>query len=184
MASLLKKVINTKTVTIIISLLLMVMVCLWWYSRPSRATIAAAEVATIAKDIQKLYAQKASYWMLNTESLKSNDILTEYRYKNKQLINALGKPILIGKGENGDIVMPGEKSFDVVYTDLSMVECVNVASYQFKQQETLGLLQITIVGPEKSRTFEWSATDYALPISRPEAKIFCGNASKVIWTFE
>lgn len=184
MANLLKKVINTKTVTIIIGLLLMVMVCLWWYRRPNKASVAASEVATIAKDIQKLYAQKANYWMLNTESLKSNDILTKYRYKNNQLINALGKPILVGKGENGDIVMPGEKSFDVVYTDLSFAECINVASYQFEQQETLGLLQITIIGPEKSRIFEWSATDYALPISRSEAKLFCGNKAKVIWTFE
>ena len=184
MASLLKKVINTKTISIIISLLLMVMFCLWWYSRPNGAIVAAKEVAIIAKEIQKLYAQKASYWMLNNESLKSNNVLTKFSYKDKQLLNALGKPILVGKGENGEIVMPGEKSFDVVYTDLSMIECVNVASYQFEQQETLGLLQVTIVGPEKSRIFEWSAKDYALPISRPEAKLFCGNSSKVIWTFE
>ena len=113
--------------------------------------------------------------------LKSNDILTKYRYKNNQLINALGKPILIGKGENGDIVMPGEKSFDVVYTDLSFAECINVASYQFEQQETLGLLQITIIGPEKSRIFEWSATDYADKSAR--GKTFLWKQSKSYMDF-
>lgn len=153
-------------------------------NRHSDSKNAAEDVMKIAADVHKIYVNKASYWQLSAKSFFGNDILTKYRYKNNQLINALGKPILIGKGENGDVIMPGEKSFDVVYTDLSAEECVSVAAYRFEQPENLGLLQITIVNGEKSQTFEWGAEDHMLPISRVEAKNFCSSKAKVIWTFE
>ena len=153
-------------------------------NRHSDSKNAAEDVMKIAADVHKIYANKASYWQLSTKSFFGNDILTKYRYKNNQLINALGKPILIGKGENGDVIMPGEKSFDVVYTDLSAEECVSVAAYRFEQPENLGLLQITIVNGEKSQTFEWGAEDHMLPISRVESKSFCPSKAKAIWTFE
>lgn len=151
---------------------------------PKKAVTSAEEVAKIVEDVHKIYANKASFWGLNNESFASNDILTKFRYKGNQLINTLGKPILIGRGEGGDVVMPGERSFDVVYTDLTAKECVDAAAYRFEQPENLGLLRITITNGEKSQVFEWGAEDHKLPISRVEAKRFCSNKSRVMWTFE
>ena len=145
---------------------------------------AAREVAFIAQGVHQLYAHKNSYWMLSSDSLKSNNILINFRYKNGQLRNALGKPVLVGKGENGDIVMPGDRSFDIVYTDLTTKECLDTAAYQYEQHEILGLLQITIISKEKSQTFDWGAKTYKLPVSRHEAENFCSDGSKVVWTFE
>ncbi len=169
----------------IISLALIVIGLMFAYKNKSTNKQNAAEdVAKIADDVHKMYANKASYWQLSTKSFFGNDILTKYRYKGNQLINTLGKPILIGRGENGDVIMPGDKSFDVVYTDLTAEECVSVAAYRFEQPENLGLLQITIMNGEKSQTFEWGAENHKLPISRVEAKSFCSSNTKVVWTFE
>ena len=183
-----KKKNNNKKLSLIIGIIGLVLVVAYLMfavkNKQLRHETTGDDVAKIVIDVHKIYANKASYWQLSTKSFFGNDILTKYRYKNNQLINALGKPILIGKGENGDVIMPGEKSFDVVYTDLSAEECVSVAAYRFEQPENLGLLQITIVNGEKSQTFEWGAEDHMLPISRVEAKSFCSSKAKVIWTFE
>ncbi len=169
----------------IISLAVVVLVFAFVYkNKQISGENAAIDVVKIVGDVHKMYVNKASYWQLSTKSFFGNDILTKYRYKGNQLINTLGKPILIGRGESGDVIMPGEKSFDVVYTDLTAEECVSVAAYRFEQPENLGLLQITIMNDEESQTFEWGAEDHRLPISRVEAKSFCSSNAKVVWTFE
>ncbi len=149
-------------------------------SRPTKTNLAAREVASAVRAIHIVFADKPSYWGLNNNFLKSNDILTNYRYKDNQLVNILGKPVLIGAGETAEVAMPGDKSFDVVYTDLSVKECIMLSTYQFEQPETLGLLQITIVGKER-KVFDWGSR---LPVEQHEAKKFCSDKSKVIWTFE
>ena len=149
-------------------------------SRPTKTNLAAREVASAALSIRSAFADKASYWGLSNNFIKSNNILTNYRYKDNQLVNVLGKPVLIGSGENAEVVMPGDKSFDVVYTDLTAQECIKLSSYRFDEPETLGLLQITIIG-KKTEVFDWSGR---LPVEQHKAKEFCSDNSKVIWTFE
>ena len=152
-------------------------------SRPTKTNLAAREVASAALTIRSAFADKASYWGLSNNFIKSNNILTNYRYKDNQLVNVLGKPVLIGSGENAEVVMPGDKSFDVVYTDLSASECVKLSSYRLEQAETLGLLRITIIG-RTTQVFEWSENENRLPIAQHKAKQICSEHSKVIWTFE
>ena len=183
-----KEINNNKKILLLIGIisLMLVVACLVFVAKNKqlRHENTGDDVAKIVVDVHKMYANKANYWQLSTKSFFGNDILTKYRYKDNQLINTLGKPILVGRGENGDVVMPGEKSFDVVYTDLTVEECVSAAAYRFEQPENLGLLQITITNGEQSQTFAWGAEDHRLPISRVEAKRFCSNKAKVIWTFE
>ena len=152
--------------------------------RPTTKISAMDDILKIVNDVHATYANKTSYWGLSTKTFFGNDILTKYRYKENQLINALGKPILIGEGEDGNVVMPNGRSFDVVYTDLSAKECVDAATYRFEQPEELGLLRVTIAGGGESRVFEWGAKDFGLPISHVEAERFCSNGAKVLWTFE
>lgn len=111
-------------------------------------------------------------------------MLTNLSYDDGKLINALGKPVKIGSGENGDTVMPGERSFDVVYSGLNTGECIALAAYRFERPEELGLLQVTIVGKDNRQSFSWGEETFKLPVSRPEAKKICRNGSKVLWTME
>ena len=152
-------------------------------SRPTKTNIAAREVFSVAKTIRMSFADKGSYWGLSNNFLKSNNILTNFRYHDNQLVNVLGKPVLIGSGEKAEVSMPGDKSFDVVYTDLSAKECVKLSSYRPEQSETLALLRITVIG-SRTQVFEWSENANRLPVEQRKAKSICSEHSKVIWTFE
>lgn len=166
------------------AMMLIVAALVWWYIHPTqKAEIAAKQVAEIAQEVRKSYAHRVDYWGLNTDLIISNNILTNINY-DKKLINSLGKPILIGSDEDGNTVMPGERSFNIVYSDLSTAECISLATYPFEQPEELGLLQITIVGNKNKQDFSWREENYKLPVTRHEAKKICCNGSKVLWTIE
>lgn len=181
----LKGILNRQILMVITSMLLAIMVVVWWYTKPdSRVAKAAEQVIEIADAVHKNYIGKPSYWKLNNQTTIDNKILTNRFYKRGELVNALGKPILIGSGINGDPVMPGERSFDIVYTGLSQHECVALATHGYEQSKTLGLLQITINNGEESQSFGWGEEDYELPVSRLAAKKFCQKNSSVIWTME
>ena len=171
----------------IIAAIFAAVVCLlvWKYVSPGRKVEQAAlQVTETAEKIRQEYARKVDYWGLNTQTAIDKKILTNLSYDDGKLLNALGKPVTVGSGENSDTVMPGERSFDIVYAELGMGECIALASYRFERPEETGLLQITIVGKDKSQSFGWGNEDYSLPVSRPAAKEICTNNSKVLWTME
>ena len=89
---------------------------------------AALQVEEIARLVRQNYASRVDYWGLSTQSAIDNNMLTNLSYDDGKLINALGKPVKIGSGENGDTVMPGERSFDVVYSGLNTGECIALAA--------------------------------------------------------
>lgn len=177
-----RKILNPKIWVIFAGVVLASSVLMWWMSRPHKAERAVREVAKIAETVHRMYADKASYWHLDTSSFIAAQ-KSAYRTKDGHLLNALGKDVLIGSGENGETVMPGEKSFDVVFDNLNTGECVNAAAYQFGRQEMLNLLQIEIIGKER-QIFAWGNAEYELPIARFAAKRFCSDGSKIVWTFE
>ena len=119
---------------------------------------AALQVEEIARLVHQNYASRVDYWGLSTQSAIDNNMLTNLSYDDGKLINALGKPVKIGSGENGDTVMPGERSFDVVYSGLNT--------------------------GDNRQSFSWGEETFKLPVSRPEAKKICRNGSKVLWTME
>lgn len=160
-------------------------IIVWGYVTPGKKIEEAArQIEEIAREVRQSYVNQVDYWGLSTENAVAKNILTILSYDDNKLINALGKPVQIGSGENGETVMPGERSFDVVYDDLSMGECVALATYRFERPEELGLLQITIVNKDGSQSFSWGEENYKLPVSRLEAKKLCRNGSKVLWTLE
>ncbi len=159
-------------------------IVLQYVSPNQRAEEAALQVEEIARQIRQNHAQRIDYWGLNTQSVIDNNMLTNLSYDDGKLINALGKPVKIGSGENGDTVMPGERSFDVVYSGLSAGECVYLAAYHFEKPEELGLLKVTVISKDKRQSFTWGEEEFKLPVSRPEAKKICRNGSNVLWTIE
>lgn len=179
------KAINRQIFALISGMLLAIMLLVWWYVKPDgRINRAAAQVLSVAESLHRQYIGKPDYWGLNTDLVINNKALSKDLYKVKgKLVNALGKPVLIGSGADGDTIMPGEKSFDIVYTGLSLRECVALATHGYEQSKTLGLLQITIVSGDIRQSFGWGEAN-TLPISRPEAKKFCKNNSLIVWTME
>ncbi len=180
-----QKINNRPIALLIAALVLLSGIMVWHYVTPNKKTEQAAlQVAETAALVRRHYASKIDYWGLNTQSAVDNNILTNLPYHKGRLTNALGKPVLIGSGENGETVMPGERSFDVVYGDLSMGECVALAAYRFERPEELGLLQITVVSGDNRQTFSWGEENYKLPVARQEAQKICRKGSKVLWTIE
>lgn len=178
------KAINRQIFALIGSMLLAIVLLVWWYVKPDgRVNRAATQVFAIAETLHRQYIGKPDYWGLNTDLVINKKMLADNFYKKDKLVNALGKPILIGSGAEGSVVMPGEKSFDIVYSGLSLHECVALVTHNYEQSKTLGLLQITIVGGNVSQSFGWGEVR-TLPVSRPEAKKFCKSNSTVIWTME
>lgn len=172
--------INWKVLTAIVVLLSVVAFCFWWSGRTKSVNAVAQDVSDISAEIHRKYAHKNSYWGLNNASLEDTKVL---RHRNNQMVNRFNKPVLIGQGENGETIMPGEKTFDIVFINLSNMECIRAATSIFESPEITGLMQITIVGKE-SQIFEWGSEQYNLPISQAAAKEFCTDNSKIIWTFE
>lgn len=180
-----KKLANRQISLLLAGMIAVTGMIVWHYVTPNqKVEQAALQVAEIAQKVRQHYASRVDYWGLNTQSVVDNNILTNLSYDNKELTNALNKSVLIGSGENGDTVMPGERSFDVVYDDLSMGECVALAAYRFERPEQLGLLQITIVNGTDRQSFSWGEENYKLPVTRQEAQKICHNGSKVLWTIE
>lgn len=180
-----RSIINRQLLTIMLVMLLIIVAVVWWNVKPnSKIAIAAEQVNEIAKEIRKSYANKPSYWGLNTQTVIANNILTNNWYKGDIIVNIMGKTVLIGQGIDGNIVMPGGKSFDIVYKNLTTSECIALSSYNYRQGEELGFLKITIVGKKASQDFEWGRENYKMPVVRQEAQEFCSSDSAVIWTLE
>lgn len=153
----------------------------WWNSSPkTNINEASKQVFEIASQVRKHYVQKPDYWGLSS----SNQILTNLFYSNGKLINALSKPILLGQGADGAMIMPGGRSFDVVYKELTKSECIALAVYEQPVSAEVGLLQITITNSEKTTEFRWGDEEFKLPISRRNAMLACKNGDTIIWTFE
>ena len=153
-------------------------------SPSSKAKIAALQVITLADNVQNYYRAKPNFWGLETSSALKNGIFPADMNVNGIALNALGKPALIGSGENADVIIPGTQGFDVVYKDLSRTHCVFLLSFPFSQEQTLALSQIILNnGVSDSVSFSWGGEPSLLP--KPEiAKKYCAKSNTIIWHFE
>ena len=153
-------------------------------SPSSKAKIAALQVITLADNVQNYYRAKPNFWGLETSSALKNGIFPADMNVNGIALNALGKPVFVGSGENGEAVAPGVQGFDVVYKDLSRTHCVFLLSFPFSQEQTLALSQIILNnGVSDSVSFSWGGEPSLLP--KPEiAKKYCAKSNTIIWHFE
>ena len=160
-------------------------VIVWFYITPNKKLDQAArQVTEIAQQIRKHFVARIDYWKLDTKYVADNNILTNFVYHNGNLVNALGKKVVIGQNEDGTTIMPGDRTFGIAYTGLTGAECIALSSYHFEHPEDIGLLAITIINSDNRQSFDWGEGDYKLPINRQKAKRFCKNNSTILWTFE
>lgn len=180
----LKQRINLKIAAGCAGLLFLIIGGIVWVSRPNpKITLAAKEVMSVAEEIRKFYRNRPGYWGLNTESVLKNNLLPASFIQNGKPVNALGKNILIGQGAEGNLVMPGARSFDIVFADLDKKECEQLAEFQFTENQSLGLLSITIINNGQQTEFSWGGEN-KLPITTENARRYCGKQTSLLWTFE
>ena len=142
----------------------------------------ALEVVELSNLIRKGYQNRSDYWGLSTESLIKNGIVPASMIKNNELINLYNKEIEVGN-ISGGMLMPGSRSFNIIYLNLDRRECVDLASYKFDEKFWLGVMSVTISHNDTMTTLNWSS-EPLLPINKKQARIICRNSNKIIWRFE
>ena len=144
---------------------------------------AARQLIRLVEIVHRNFQTKPDFWKLNTDWLIENNMVPKEMLKNSLVVNALGKPVLVGSGINGQMLMPGSKSFDVIYKDLSKRECVALAAYEYPQAQTLGLISLTIINGKEEKNLVWGENG-GLPLSADKAASICKKKNILIWNFE
>ncbi len=148
-----------------------------------RAMEAANELMTLAENTRAAYRSKPNYWGLDTESaLKSGIVPKDMIAKNSTIKNSLGQNVLIGSGKGGDVVMPGEYGFDIVFTGVNRTACFLLMQHNFSEEQRLGLSGVTLLNSQEN-VFSWGG-EKAFPLSNTNARNLCEDKNIIIWNFE
>lgn len=150
--------------------------------RPPKEIIAADnELIKMTEKIRAHYRNRPDYWGLDNKSVIEQKISLG-KFEDNKILNSLGKEVLIGGDGEGTKVMPGARSFVIAYQDLTNKECIELASFQGKEQDKLGLISMSIQNDKGAYDFSWG--NKGLPLSRHQAKQYCQEKNKIMWSFE
>lgn len=153
-----------------------------FFQRPGSSVIKAhQELVEMSRAIRNHYKNKPDYWGLSTGEVVKNKLYSG-NLNNNQIINSLGKKVIIGADIQGSSVMPGMHSYMIAYKDLNKKECVELTSFSWKEEDILGLISITIQNEEETQEFNWG--NQGLPVSRNKVKQFCKEKNNTMWFFE
>lgn len=174
------------TISTKIALILVLLTLLGWgisCSSQNEIRPAARQLIRLVEIVHRNFRAKPDFWKLNTEWLIQNSMVPQDMLKDKKIYNALGKLVLVGSGVDGQMIMPGTKSFDIIYKDLSKRECVALAAYEYPKNQTLGLISLTILNDENDKILVWDEEN-GLPLTTDKAAQLCRNKNILIWNFE
>lgn len=141
------------------------------------------DMIVLAENIRKQYTKKPDYWGLSTPSIIQNGIVPNVMLRDDKLFSPIAKEMLVGADKDGNMIMPGTRSFYIIYKGLSKKNCVDMASYPMSEQNKLGLLSVTIVNEQNEVVFQWGS-EYSLPIDKVSAAKICRNDNIILWNFE
>lgn len=145
---------------------------------------AAAQVEELAQNIRRLYQNRPDYWGLNTAYLIEKKAVPETMVNGSVLKSVWGTPVLVGNGANGDMLMPGSRSFDIIIKDLNKQECVELASFKFNDKFWLGVFNVTVSNGSDSKVFSWNNEGNGLPVKLGDVKSLCKERNEIIWHYE
>lgn len=124
------------------------------------------ELEKISADIRARYAAKPSYWGLEEELVSFN-----------------GNEIGIGYGFDSIALMPGAKTFDVVYRDLNYKDCRSVLTQRMEKGLKLSVFMVALKSDEGETEFSWGGEN-SLPVFPSVANKLCKKNNDVLWRFE
>ncbi|MBP5352732.1 MAG: hypothetical protein J6Y91_03085 [Alphaproteobacteria bacterium] len=137
------------------------------------------DILKTADNIRNYYRDDPGYWKLDTEAAKSASLIPE------DLLQYEDFDIKIGQGENGDLSMPYNLTFDVTVGNLNKSACISLSEIKISREESLGLQKITIITENKTTEFVWGDEENKLPISKWKTRNICQmNGNKIMWTFQ
>lgn len=144
-----------------------------------RIPVAYNQVWQLADNIRGYYRSRPDAWGLNSEKVISEKMVPQEMLNNKLLVNALGKEVLVGADLEGNTVMPGSRSFAIVYKNLNESECQEIAAADLGEKEQLTITSIIIANDTETQ-FVWGG-EHPLPISGKDAKSFCRKNNIITW---
>ena len=164
-------------------LVLIVLINLLMDTANKKIVLAQNDMIILAENIRKQYTKKPDYWGLSTQSVIQNAIAPKSMLRAGKLFSPVAKEILVGTDEDGNMVMPGTRSFYIIYKGLSKRNCIDMASHPMSEQNKLGLLSVTIANEENNVVFQWGGSN-PLPIQKEKASKICQHKNIILWNFE
>lgn len=158
---------------------------IWHIAMAPNTKIAEAQqnMFALTENIRNFYKKRPDYWGLSTQSALKNGLFPQMMLKESKIYSAVGQNILIGSDEAGSVVMPGMRSFYIIYDGVSKKDCVDMVSYPISEQNKLGLLGVIIKNNKEEVVFQWGGEN-SLPIKKDKATKICRNKSIILWNFE
>lgn len=138
----------------------------------------------LTENIRRYYQNRPDYWGLNSDSIIKNKIVPLALLKNDRIISGFGTDILVGNTPNGSMLMPGARSFNIIYSNLNKKQCIELASGKFDEKFWLGIIDVTINNSIKNEVFSWNDKKNILPIKKNIAKEICKSSNTVIFHIE
>lgn len=168
------------TVMIVVALATLI----YWTTRPNQQIVVAAnQVVSLAEEVRRHYHNRPDYWRLNSDMAIKENVVPQAMRSDNKIKNALNGEVLIGTGFDGAMIMPGTRSFEIIYKNLTKKDCEALAVYAYNAEQNLGLLSVMIRNGNEESTFTWGGEN-KLPISENKAKSCCGKNSELSWEFE
>ncbi len=145
---------------------------------------AAQELVKLDANIRRHYQNRPDFWGLSTQTVIQNKIYPQNMFQNGKLVGFFGNDILVGHGEEAQVLMPGARGFDIVYKNLNQKQCEELASFKFDEKFWLGITGISLNNGDEIKYFTWSDKNYALPIKKDMANEICSSSNTIIWHCE
>ena len=175
-----KKIVSYKFGFIGLLIILLIIIAIYMYAKPKTEIVDAGnQVLDLSNRVRDFYKNKPNAWGLNTYSAIQNKIVPQDMLNGRQIINQLKKDVLLGSDALGNTVMPGSRTFAIVYKNLNFEECKALATFDFSEKMLLSIDNITIIN-DKDYLFSWGESK-SLPVSAEAAQNACKQENDILW---
>lgn len=144
----------------------------------------AANLQKLTENIRRHYQNRPDYWGLNTKAIIDNKTAPLAMLKNGRIVSGFDTDILVGTAPDGLMLMPGSRSFDIIYKGLNKKQCLELTTQKFEEKFWLGVINITISNDNVQEVFSWNDQKNMLPIKKAAAKEICKSVNDIIFHIE
>lgn len=144
----------------------------------------AANLQKLTENIRRHYQNRPDYWGLNTKAIIDNKTAPLAMLKNGRIVSSFDTDVLVGTAPDGLMLMPGSRSFDIIYKGLNKKQCLELATQKFEEKFWLGVINIAISNDNGQEIFSWNDKKNMLPIKKASAKQICKSVNDIIFHIE
>ena len=142
------------------------------------------EIFQISDEIRGYYIGKPDYWMLSTDKIIKEKVISNNFISNGKIVLSSGKKVFVGDGIDASPVMPMYQSFDIVIKDINKSECINFVEYPLDEDKIVSLQKISIYNSNSDISYEWGG-DNPLPVKKYSSKSHCADfGNNIIWSIK